>query len=95
MNPTPYQAPSAKRKKGERGGTLEGGGTLERDIRGVGPRGRKKNVFGRPTGLRENAETVISGRGPGPARKKTRGIPIVGRRRRKTHRSALVAKQDD
>ena len=34
-------------------------------------RDRKENVFARPNhGLRENAETAISCRGPGPARKK-------------------------
>ena len=29
-----------------------------------------ENVFARPNGLRENTETAISFRGPGPARKK-------------------------
>ena len=41
-----------------------------RHMRGVTVRGRNKNVFSRPNLLRENAETAISGRGPGPARKK-------------------------
>ena len=31
---------------------------------------RDESVFARPHGLRENAETAISGRGPEPARKK-------------------------
>ena len=47
----------------------EGGGTL-RDLRGIRRRNRNQNVFARPYGLRENAETAISCRGPGPARKK-------------------------
>ena len=50
-------------KQGERGGTL-------RDLRGVKRRNRNENVFARPNGLRENTETAISCRGPGPARKK-------------------------
>ena len=33
-------------------------------------RNRDENVFARSNGLRENAETAISCRGPGPARKK-------------------------
>ena len=49
--------------QGERGGTLK-------DLRGVNRRNRNGNVFARPNGLRENAETAISCRGPGPARKK-------------------------
>ena len=40
------------------------------DIRGVKRRNTNENVSARPNGLRENAETVISCRGPGPARKK-------------------------
>ena len=43
-----------------------------------------KNVFARPNGLRENAETAISCRGPGPART-NKGIPVVERRRKKMH----------
>ena len=31
-----------------------------RDIRGIKRRGRNENVFARPDGLRENAETAIS-----------------------------------
>ena len=46
----------------------EGGGT--RYSREVKRRNRNENVFARPNGLRENAETAISCRGPGPARKK-------------------------
>ena len=41
-----------------------------RDLRGVKRRDRNENVFARPNELRENAETAISCRGPGPARKK-------------------------
>ena len=33
---------------------------------------RNENIFARPNGLRENAETAISCRGPGPARKNRR-----------------------
>ena len=40
-----------------------------RNIRGVERRDRNENVFARPNELRENAETAISCRGPGPARK--------------------------
>ena len=50
-------------KQGERGGTL-------RDLRGVKKRNNNINVFERPNGLHENAETAMSCRGPGPARKK-------------------------
>ena len=41
-----------------------------RDLRGVKRRNRNENVFARPNGLRENAETAISCRRHGPARKK-------------------------
>ena len=54
---------ASAKKQGERGGTL-------RDLRGVKRRNRNENVFARPNGLRENAETAISCRGPGPAGKK-------------------------
>ena len=37
---------------------------------GVKRRNRNENVFARPNGIREKAETAISCRGPGPARKK-------------------------
>ena len=40
------------------------------DIRRVDGRYWKENVFARPDGLREKAETTISCRGPGPTRKK-------------------------
>ena len=43
-----------------------------RYIRGFKRRNRNENVFARPNGLRENAETAISCRGPGPARKNRR-----------------------
>ena len=39
-------------------------------MRGVKRRNRNENVFARPIGIRENVETAVSGRGPGPARKK-------------------------
>ena len=51
------------KKQGERGEAL-------RDIRGVKGRYWNENVFARPNGLREKAETAISCRGPGPTRKK-------------------------
>ena len=54
---------ASAKKQGERGGTLT-------DLRGVKRRNRNENVFARPIGLRENAETAISCRGPGPARLK-------------------------
>ena len=41
-----------------------------RDVRTVKRKNRNENVFARPNGLRENAETAISCRGPGPARLK-------------------------
>ena len=41
-----------------------------RDVRRVKRRNRNENVSARPNGLRENAETAISCREPGPARKK-------------------------
>ena len=41
-----------------------------RDLRGVKRRYRNENVFALPNGSRENGETAISYRGPGPARKK-------------------------
>ena len=41
-----------------------------RDRRGVKRRNINENVFTQPNGLRENAETAISGRGPGLARRK-------------------------
>ena len=44
-------------------------------------------------GPRENAEPAGSCRGPGRARNKEEAYPVVGRRRRKMHRCALVAKQ--
>ena len=50
-------------KRGEKGETL-------RDLRWVKKRDWNENVFALPNGLRENAETAISCRGPGPARKK-------------------------
>ena len=40
-----------------------------RDLRGIKGRDRNGNVFPRPNGLRENAETAISSRGPGPRQK--------------------------
>ena len=55
---------SAK-KQGEGRGILR-----DRDAGGVKRKNRNENVLARPNGLRENAETAISCRGPGPARKK-------------------------
>ena len=54
---------ASAKKRGEIGDTV-------RDIRGIKRRDRNENVFARANGLRENAETAISCRGPGPARKK-------------------------
>ena len=42
-----------------------------RDLRGFKRRNRNENVFARLNGLSENADSAISCRGPGPARKKT------------------------
>ena len=67
----------------------EGGRTL-RDLRGVKRRNGNENVFARLNGLRENAETAISRRGPGPARKKRYTSSRGGE---EDHRCALVAKQ--
>ena len=52
---------ASAKKQGEREATL-------RDLRGAKRRNRNENVFARPHGLRENAETPISCREPGPAR---------------------------
>ena len=54
---------ASAKKQSERGGTL-------RDLREVKRRNRNENVFPRPVGLRENAETPVSCTGPGPARTK-------------------------
>ena len=54
---------ASAKKSGERGETLGG-------VRGVEGRCWDENVFARPNGLREKAETAISCRGPGPTRKK-------------------------
>ena len=62
-----------------------------RDVRGVRRRHSDENVFARPNGPRENAETAMSCRGHGPAK---RNIPVVGMRKRKMHRCALVAKRE-
>ena len=72
-------------KQAERGGTLT-------DLRRVKRRSRNGNVFARPNGLRENAESAISCRGPGRARKK-KEVPVVQGRKKKMHRWALEAKQ--
>ena len=61
-----------------------------RDLLEVKRRHRNENVFARPNGLRENAETAISCRRSGPAE---RGILVFERRRKKMHRCTLVAKQ--
>ena len=54
---------ASAKEQGKRGGTLQ-------DSRRVRRRNRNENVSARPNGLRDNAETVISCREPGPARKK-------------------------
>ena len=41
-----------------------------RDLRENKRRDRNEKVFARPSGFRENAETAISCRGPGPGREK-------------------------
>ena len=55
-------------------------------------RGKKRNgsVLTRPNGLHQNVETAILGREPEPARKKKRGIPVVGSRKMLT--CALVVR---
>ena len=71
----------------------EGGGTL-RDIRGDMGSDRNRNVFARPNGLREIAETVMSCSGSGPARRKKEVYQyVVGRRENEMHWYAIVAKQ--
>ena len=65
-----------------------------RDLLEVKRRHRNENVFARPNGLRESAQTAISCRVPTwTCQKEERGIPLVQRRRKKTHRCVLVAKQ--
>ena len=54
---------ASAKKQGERGGTLERHTAVKR-------RNRNENVFTRPNGLRENAESAMSCRGPGRATKK-------------------------
>ena len=68
---------ASAKKQGEIGGA-------RRDVRGVELRDRNENVFARPNGLRENAETALSCGGSGPARKKKEvpGIPVAGKRRK-------------
>ena len=61
-------------------------------IRGVEGRYWNENVSARRNGLRKNAETAISCRGPGPTRKE-RDIPVVGRRRTWLRIRARVAQQ--
>ena len=56
---------ASAKKQGERGGTLK-------RFTGVKRRNRNENVFARPNGLRENAESAISVRGPGPAERRKR-----------------------
>ena len=56
-------------------------------------RSRNENVYARPSRLRENPETAISCRRPGPARNKKEVYQYVVERRRKMHACALVAKQ--
>ena len=54
---------ASAKNQGESGGTL-------RYIRRVERKDENGFLIARPNGLRENAETVISSGGPGPARKK-------------------------
>ena len=53
-----------------------------------------KAYFTRPSGLRENAETAISCRGPGPARKR-KEVCQWSLGGRKCNRCALVAKANE
>ena len=70
------------RKKGKASTDKRGGiGETLGDIRGIKQRDSNENVFARPN-VRDNAETVISCGGPGSARKKKRGIPVAGKRRK-------------
>ena len=65
---------TSAKKAGERG-------EAPRDARTVEGRYWNENVFARPNGLREKAETAISCRGPGPTRKKKEIYkPVVERR---------------
>ena len=51
---------------------------VNRARRGAKKRNRNGNVFARPNGARENAETAISGRGRGPATKETQVYQYSG-----------------
>ena len=53
------------KKQGEIGETV-------RDMRGIKRRDKNENVLAWPNGLRENAGTAISCRGPGPAERRKR-----------------------
>ena len=55
------QSKASAKKQAEKGGT---------PTRRVERRYRNENVFARPNGLRENAETTILSKGPQPSRKK-------------------------
>ena len=59
-----------------------------RDMRGSKGRGRDDSAFARPNGLRDNAETALSCRRPGPARKKKKGKPVA--RRGRSRRTNVV-----
>ena len=67
---------ASAKKQGDRGRTLK-------YVRRVKRRYRNENVLARPKGLRENAETAISCRGPGPPRKKKEVYQYIVERRRK------------
>ena len=56
---------TSAKKQGERGRTRR----YIRSIRGVKRKYRNEKIIARPRRLRENAETAISGRGPGSATK--------------------------
>ena len=77
----------SRRKDGNKGKASvkkQGGiGETHRDIPGTGVKRRDMNehVFPRPDGLRENAETAISCREPGPAERRKRYTSTVAGRR--------------
>ena len=56
-------------------------------------RDKNEHIFARRNGPRETAETAFAFRRPGPSRKKKRGIPAIGWRRKRANRGAVVAKQ--
>ena len=71
------------REEGQAGDKEQGGlGEALKDTRGIKRRDGNENLFARPNGLREIAETATSCRGPGPDIKKgERDTPVPGRRK--------------